>query len=166
LPNSGQPRSSSSTEPHLPIAPSTDSPPYRSQIEQLSVRLAAIKRAVKDVHKTASKVSELLVLLGEAEHELAGKMDVLGEAMEVSDPLEGEGRSVKGGLRKLWGDQGVVGKRRKERKEERDGLERSVIGPCQDYYEKLKDAEREKLSRKGYEVSFPFQSCSVREGGS
>ena len=48
----------------------------------------------------------------------------------------------------------MCGRRRAERREERDALEKTVVGPLRDYYDRIKDSEKDKLSRKGYEDEF------------
>lgn len=78
--------------------------------------------------------------------DLAGYMEE-----PTTSPSRGPGSG--GGLKRAWGDDGVCGRRRKERREEREVLERTVVGPLRAYYEGLKETEKEKFSRKGWEVS-------------
>lgn len=138
----------------LPQAPSADSPPFRSQIFGLSLRLSTIKARVKSAQRSAAVVSELIQQLADAEDELAIGMQELASSMDDPAHSSPRSRSSFGGLRKVWGDdQGVCGRRRAERREERDALEKTVVGPLRDYYERVKDSEKDKLSRKGYEVS-------------
>lgn len=91
-------------------------------------------------------VWELMGQLAQAEADLAEKMSRLGDVMEegvVSGPR---------GVSRLWGDGGIYGRMREEKRLERDALETHVVRPLKRYYDSIKEKEKErKISRKGYE---------------
>lgn len=83
----------------------------------------------------------------------------------LGDLLEDGVVPHEGGIRRLWTEDGVVGRQLRERREERESLESSVVEPLQAWGDALKEAERDRLGKKGagFEVSLfqmPLSSCS------
>ena len=143
----------------LPVSPAEDTPQTRAQVHSLNRRLHDLRPHVKATRQAAEDVVRLLDSLAEAERRLSYEMALLGDLLEDGVvPHEG-------GIRRLWTEDGVVGRQLRERREERESLESSVVEPLQAWGDALKEAERDRLGKKGagFEVSLfqmPLSSCS------
>ncbi|CED83164.1 adp-ribosylation factor gtpase-activating protein agd5 [Phaffia rhodozyma] len=125
--------------PLLPVEPTPDTPRFRSHMHSLTKRLSLLKPHVKLVKTLAADVAGLLAALSEAEERLAVGIEALGDVME---------EIPEGALAKVWKDEGVVGKRRRQRREEKVFLEKSVIEPLGAWSDAVKEAEKDKLGKK------------------
>lgn len=150
------PSSSSRAQPvlRLPVSPTKDTPQTRAQMHSLNRRLAALRPHVKATQHAAEEVAQLLDSLAEAEQRLTAEMSQLG------DMLEDGVVENKGGLRRLWAEDGLVGRQLRERREERASLEQSIVEPLRAWSDALKEAERDRLGKRG--VGFDVRRCRLR----
>jgi hypothetical protein len=127
----------------LPVSPADDTPQTRAQVYSLNRRLHDLRPHVKATRQAAEDVVRLLDSLAEAERRLTYEMALLGDLLEDGVvPYEG-------GIRRLWAEDGVVGRQLRERREERESLESSVVEPLRAWGDALKEAERDRLGKKG-----------------